>query len=190
MNQDQTRLLAALSRTFAEISNATLKLIAYNALCKEKITFSGMSFFVIAQHALYNDMIAHAIRVLDEHRDVAAFWYIHKCHPRSVETGIVKAGLDIQAVRATSAKLRHIREKTHFHIDRATVHSSARVWQNAGVTGDEFSTMLKVIAEVLSDINVEILHGQPMHLTDYNGTDIPRLVGAFEKVYGKVHGEV
>jgi hypothetical protein len=188
MTHSHSRIKAAVKRTFAEVNNAMLKLTAHNALCREDIAYTRMSFFVVAQHALHNDMVAHAIRVMDEHRDVSAFWYIHKCQSSAVEAAVIGAGSSLETLRKTSEKLRHIREKTHFHIDRTAVQSPASVWQSAGVTGDEFSSTLSVVAHAVSEVNVKILGGEPLLATEYDGSDIHRIVKAFEKVHGKVHG--
>lgn len=188
MTHDHTRLKAAVKRTFAEANNAILKLTAYNSLCREDISYARMSFFAIVQHALYNDMVAHAIRVMDEHRDVSGFWYIHKCQSALVERTVSKAGSELATLKCTSEKLRHIREKTHFHIDRTAVQSPTEVWKSAGVTGDEFSITLRVVAQVASAVNADALGGEPLDVTEYDGSDVHRIVAAFEKLHGCVHG--
>jgi hypothetical protein len=170
------------------MNNAILKLTAYNMLCRENIAYSRMSFFVIVHHALHNDIMAHAIRVMDEHRDVSAFWYIHKCQSALVERAVSAAGSEMATLKKTSNKLKHIREKTHFHIDRMAVQSPAEVWKSAGVTGDELSNILHVVAHVVSTVNVNALAGEPLYITEYDGSDIHRIVTAVEKLHGHIHG--
>ena len=70
---DTSNLKATIQRNFNELNNAILKLTALEELRKLELTYCRMSFFVIAEHALYNDLLAHAIKVLDEHRDAMSF---------------------------------------------------------------------------------------------------------------------
>lgn len=188
MSHDNTRLQAAVRRTFAEANNAILKLIAYNALCAADITYAGMSFFVIASQALHNDMIAHAMRALDEHRDAASFWYVKRCNEHVTAAAARAAGVNLSALESTSAKLRHIREKTHFHVDRQAVLNPSQVWQTAGVTGDEFNDSVHAVALVMSGVEVRLFGGEPLVVTEYDGSDVKRIVKSYEHIHGHVHG--
>lgn len=188
MSHDHSRLLAAIERTFAEVNNAILKLVAYNAVCREEITYARMSFFVVASHALHNDMLAHAMRALDEHRDAAAFWYVKRCNGQATSAAARAAGVDLAVLQSTSTKLRHIREKTHFHIDRETVKNPAHVWRAVGITGDEFSNAIHSVASVMSGVKAEVFGGALLEVTEYDGSDVQRLVQAYEKLHGSVHG--
>ncbi|MFM8443052.1 MAG: hypothetical protein ACKN9W_06875, partial [Methylococcus sp.] len=76
----------------------------------------------------------------------------------------------------------------HFHIDRMAVQSPAEVWKSAGVTGDELSNILHVVAHVVSTVNVNALAGEPLNITEYDGSDIHRIVTAVEKLHGHIHG--
>jgi hypothetical protein len=188
MTHDQTRIRAAIERTFAEVNNAILKLTAYNALAREDITYAGMSLFVIIENALFNDMVANAMRALDEHRDAASFWYICRCDEPLAERAAKVASVQLSGLRATSAKLRHVREKTHFHVDRGAVANPADVWSNAGITGNDFTTALHAVASVVSTFEVERFGGEPLELAKYDGSDVTRIVGAFEQACGHAHG--
>lgn len=187
VSHDTTRLQAAVQRAFAEANNAILKLVAYNALCRADITYAGMSFFVIASQALYNDMIAHAMRALDEHRDAASFWYVKRCNEQVTAAAASAAGVDLSTLESTSTKLRHIREKTHFHVDRRAVLNPSQVWQAAGVTGDEFSDSLHAITSVMSGVAAGLFGGEPLVVTEYDGSDVERIVKAYETIHGHVH---
>lgn len=188
MSHDNTRLLAAIERTFAEVNNGILKLVAYNAVCRADITYTRMSFFVVASHALHNDMVAHAIRALDEHRDAGSFWYVKRCNEAATSAAAGVAGVDLAALQFTSTKLRHIRDKTHFHVDRESVPNPAHVWQTAGLTGDEFNSALRAVASVMSGVKVKVFGGEPLDVAEYDGSDVQRIVKAYEKLHGSVHG--
>ncbi len=54
---------------------------------------TSWSFFSYAYLALYNDMLAHAIKVLDRHKDVSSFWYLYRCNQKEFDSLLVKFGL-------------------------------------------------------------------------------------------------
>lgn len=147
-----------------------------------------MSFFVIAAHALYNDLIAHAIRVLDEHCDATSFWYILKCNEAVAERAAKAAQLDLDGLKVLSSKLRHVREKTHFHIDKKSVKDTKSVWKEADIRGGDLAQALRAMASTVARIKKDIFGGDLEEVTEYDGSDIERIVKAYEAVQGTVHG--
>ena len=78
-----TRYIKATERNFTEIANAIQKrqvLVIVEEYTKTNgnIYFSGMSFFELATRALFNDVIAHMIKVLNFNEESTTFWYILK----------------------------------------------------------------------------------------------------------------
>lgn len=185
---DASTLKAAIQRNLAELNNAILKLTARDELVTKKITYTRMSFFVIAEHALYNDMLAHAIRVLDEHRDAMSFWYVLRCNEAVIKKAASSAGLDLGQLKVLSGKLRLIREKTQFHIDRESVKEPKAVWQKAHITGAELANTLRRMAATLAQAKQEIFGGELETVTEYDGSDIAKIVEAYETIHGSVHG--
>ena len=185
---DSSTLQAALKRTHAELNNAILKLTAHDQLMRQQITYARMSFFVIAAQALYNDLIAHAIRVLDEHRDATSFWYIVKCSESVARRAAQDSHLDLEALKTLSSKLRHVREKTHFHIDKKSIKDSRSVWKDADIKGSDLAHALRAMAATAARIKMELFGGDLDEVTEYDGSDIEKIVKAFEAVHGSVHG--
>jgi hypothetical protein len=181
-------LQAALKRNLAELNNAALKLVAHDELVRQDITYARMSFFVIAAQALYNDSIAHAIKVLDEHRDALSFWYILRCKEGVVREAAKGAGLDLTELQAMSAKLRHVREKTHFHIDRKSVRDPKSVWMQANINGQAFTDSIRLTFKTLALTKQDLYGGDLETITEYDGSDVPKLVKAYEQLHGPVHG--
>lgn len=179
MENKGNRLQAALKRNFAELNNAILKRTAYNQLCKAGFTYTGMSFFVIADQALFNDMIAGAIRVFDDHKDVSSIWYIIRCNEGAAKKAAAACGTSIESLRAIVPKLRHIRDKTHFHIDREAVEAPDEVWKYAGISGDELTDALYGAAALIAHIKREIYGGELDKLTPYDGSDVHQAVKAY-----------
>src|SRR5690606_8623654 len=117
MSYDTSALQGAIIRNLTELNNAILKLTAYDELVRQDIAYVRMSFFVVAAHALYNDTFSHAIRVLDEHEQALAFWYILRSNESVVKRAAKNSGLDLDELKKLSTKLRIVRDKTQFHID-------------------------------------------------------------------------
>jgi hypothetical protein len=44
------------------------------------------------------------------------------------------------------------------------------------------------VAGILAKHEQELLGYEPIAVTSYDGSDIPKIVAAYEKVYGKLHG--
>lgn len=181
MSVDNTRLIAAIDRNFAEINNAILKLKAYNSLCASKFSHAGMSFFFIAHQALFNDMIANAIRVLDKHKDAASLWYIIKCNEAVSKKIANQLDINVENILLLSKKLRHIREKTHFHIDKDSVVQPKSVWKTADISGSEFVKLLDDVANYLAHIKKEMFGGELLVVTKYDALDVKQIVSAYEK---------
>ena len=181
-------LLAAIERNFAEANNAILKLTAYNELSRQDITYARMSFFVIVQQSLHYDMIAHAMKILDSHSSARGLDYIRKVNPTAVLRTATKNKIDLAELDALAAKLKHVRDKTQFHIDAASLKNAKEVWATADIRGDLFFRSLKNLAILLSGLKTSLFGGESLDVTEYDGSDIPKIVKAFEAVHGITHG--
>ena len=179
MRPDNARIMAAINRNFAEANNAILKLTAHNSLNKAGFTYTGMSFFVIADQALFNDMIASAIRIFDDHKEAGSIWYIIRCHEAAAQKAAQACGVNIGEMRMIVPKLHHIRDKTHFHIDKRAVENPSLVWSHADISGDEFTKALRDAALLLAKIKQDVYGGELDKLTPYDGSDVKQIIDAY-----------
>jgi hypothetical protein len=179
MKPDHVRVLAAIDRNFAEANDALMELTAYDSLRRARLSDARPNFFAIAEQALFNDMVAGAIRVFDDHKDVASLWYVMRCH-RAVAQGAAQAcGIDIDELKSITARLRHIRDKIHFHIDRHAVTEPALVWTHANISTGQFSHALHAAALLLAKIRQEVYGGEPESIAAYDGSDVERIIAAY-----------
>ena len=86
-------------------------------------------------YALFNDYIARCIKVLEDRGGAASFWYIYKTNQGPLDKAALELGIDITELAGMSAKLKHVRDKTHFHIDRDGVLDPKVVWRDADIKG-------------------------------------------------------
>jgi hypothetical protein len=72
--------------------------------------------------ALMGDRLARLIRIFESSDDTASFWYLHRCEPANVAKDV-----NIPRLEDLSGKLRLVRNKTFFHIDKDRVSDSQAV---------------------------------------------------------------
>lgn len=188
LQKPKPKFLSAIERNFAEVNNALLKLTAYNVLSRQNIVYSGMSFFVIAQQALHYDMISHAMKILDTHAGAKGLGYIKKVNSAAVVRAAKTRGVDLLELDTLSSKLKHVRDKTQFHIDAASLTDPAGVWADADINGDLFVRSLNNIAALLSELKTDLFQGEALEVTAYDGSDIPKIITAFEVLHDTTHG--
>lgn len=179
MRPIEARVLAAIDRNFAEADSALLKLTAYNKLATLTMPHPGMNFFVIAQQALFNDMVASAIRIFDDHKEAGSLWYIVRCNESAAKKAAQAFGISLDELRMMVPRLRHIRDKTHFHIDRRTVENPSKVWSGADISSGELSDAFHKVALLLAHMKQELYGGEIENLTRYDGSDVQVIVDAY-----------
>jgi len=87
-------------------------------------------------------------------------------------------GIDMDELQRIVPKLRHIRDKTHFHIDKRTVEDPAMVWSDANLSRGELTKALRNAAVLLANIRNHV-HGENGDvLTRYDGADVSMIVDA------------
>ncbi|MFZ3072359.1 MAG: hypothetical protein WA162_03875 [Thermodesulfobacteriota bacterium] len=137
-----------LNRNLNEVRDAWFEWRSLMAIESVQHPFPDSTFFDIIHSALFNCAIGHLMKVLDQHKDSASFWYIYNykqpeinAQPRNTER------LKKLKHLASPDRLKHIRDKTHFHIDKNAVVDPKQVWRNAGITSKEiYSALLDMIA--------------------------------------------
>jgi hypothetical protein len=179
MKPDSLRVIAAINRNFAEANDAILKLTAYRSLCEAGFSRAGTGFFAIAAQALFNDMIAGAIRIFDDHKDVASIWYVIRCNQPAAQRAAQACGIAIDDLRSIAPKLRHVRDKTHFHIDRKAVTDPSSVWAYADISDDALGNALHNAALLLAKIKQHVSGGELDSIGAYDGSDVRQIINAY-----------
>jgi len=133
---------AAIERNLVEINWAKSQRIAYLEILNSGYSLYGDEFLGQCMIALNNDMLSHLIKILDTHIAAASFWSIHSIESKKVNDILNELGLSINILHTMSKKLRIIRNKTHFHIDKKSVIDPEQVWRSANITGDELDELI------------------------------------------------
>jgi hypothetical protein len=146
---------AALKRNLTELVIAKLEFDAYREIGDKLLLNFFDSFFTLAQDALFNDMIAHMIKVLDQNYQSTTFWYIFRCRSKEAKEFIKRENIDFMAIYDLAEKLKTIRDKTHFHIDKKGVKDPKVVWKTANIKYDEFPENIESIYKILNHLHIK-----------------------------------
>jgi hypothetical protein len=187
MEKSDLRFRAALERNFAEANNAILKITAHDRLAEREVTHFGITFFVIVQHALSSDTHSHVMRLLDENSGAASFWYVYKTNEKVALSAMKKAGLDLHELKELSKKVKLVRDKTAFHIDRDSVTEPEDVWRKADIKGASLCVALEKLSRTIAHIKQSIYGGALDKVTEYKGNDVEKILSAYEHFNGVVH---
>lgn len=173
------RFYRALLRNLHEITRAILE---RNALIGLEAAESnhGVDFFRLSYDALFNDMIAHAIKVLDKDPQSATFWYLYRCEKGAIDSFARQRSYDIKSLELLADRIKHIRDKTHFHIDKKGVFDPSDVWNTAGITGNELGQALETVLDILQHLH-EIHLRKKFPIPEYDGSDATRIISAAQK---------
>ena len=140
MKLDSGQLNAALTRNLAELQRAILNMETMLGIEDAAEGNLSSRFLEISYKALFNDYVAHCCKVF-EHRSarVSTFWTIREQSEGMVDEIAARQAIDIATIEAVSIKLKAIRDKTHFHIDRTGMLDPRSVWREAGLKGSELA---------------------------------------------------
>jgi hypothetical protein len=123
--------------------------------------------------------------VFDHSGQSASFWYVVRTD-EAVAKRAAKAGdVSLDEIRRLSEPFKHIRDKTHFHIDRDAVLDPSKIWARAGLTGDELGDVLDATWKVLAGIWRE-LRGESYDIPEYDGSDVVKIIRAYKAAYPDV----
>lgn len=169
----------ALSRNIDELARAILERRAMAGM-EAANSLHSVDFFRLAYDAMFNDMIAHAIKVLDKNTDSSTFWYLYRCKKKEVDIFAKQYEIDLHGLENLGEKLTHIRNKTHFHIDKKCVFDPNKIWKDADIKGAELAKGVDSAYAILNHL-YEAQFGQHFRLPDYDGTDATKIIDCWEK---------
>jgi len=175
----QTRYERALSRNLDELARAILERRAMVGM-EAAESYHAVDFFRLAYDAMFNDMFAHAIKVLDQNSDSSTFWYLYRCKKKEVEKFASTTNIDLTNLESLGKKLTHVRNKTHFHIDRKGVFDPKKVWNEANITGIELAKGIDAAYEILDHL-YKTHFGHPFRIPKYDGTDATEIIHCWEQ---------
>ena len=88
--------------------------------------------------------------------------------------------INITELECVSDKLKHIRDKTHFHIDADGMLDTKAVWEEANLSGKELSAAIDAVWAILKNLEL-LLHLPEVTLLDYDSQIARRIAIAVEE---------
>ena len=144
-----SRYEAAIERNLAELQRAILNRRAVIAM--EEVGISN-GYLKVIYFALFNDYMAHCIKVFERSSGAASFWYIYDTNQKPINDFARKNGMDLSKFESLTEQLKHVRDKTHFHIDREGVLDSKAVWKEVELNGKELATAIDQMWDLLNAV--------------------------------------
>jgi hypothetical protein len=180
--EKEIRYKKAIIRNLYEVAHALLELKVLKEYEKyrveNEIWICGESFFGISERAIYNDMIAHAIKVLVMDKfDSTTFWYVLDITKTTGTLLTIYSEDRINSLKTLSEKLKIIRDKTHFHIDKIGVLDPHKIWDQANIKGNELEGALQYLFSFLNELHGIIFNKSFLFQPeDYEGKDVSKLL--------------
>lgn len=176
---ERDRYKRSIKRNLYEVRDLLSMRNAINALVNAQPDF-GNSFFRYAYMALFNDMMTHAMRILDRHRDTTSLWYLIRCNESQVHSALKAAELPKEWITDLAEKLKQVRDKTHFHIDRNDVFAPDDVWSRANITGDDLNRVFDRLWDALNRL-YKTVNERDFRQFIYQGGDVKVIIEASHK---------
>jgi AbiU2 len=146
----QNRYERAIQRNLAELQRAIMNrttLLGFEAAGEISHLFLQVTYY-----ALFNDYVAHCIKVFDRNKQSASFWYVHRTNEKPIKLFARRYKIKISSLDKVSAKLKQIRDKTHFHIDTDGVLDPKAVWRDANLSGKDLSAAVDAAWKILKHL--------------------------------------
>ena len=174
-----TRYEKAIKRNLDELHHAILERKALVGL-RNVESFHAWDFFRITGYALFNDIVSHTIKVFEDSSRSTSFWYLEKSDKAAMNRAARATGVQIKDIKDLCAGLEHIRNKTHFHIDKDAILNPQKVWKDADVKDDDLETLLESAARILIHLLKEKT-GIEYDVPKYGGTDVEEIIKSYVK---------
>lgn len=134
----------------------------------------------VLYYALFNDYISHCIKVFERSSGAASFWYIYETNQKPLNAYAKEHGIDISAFQVLTEKLAHVRNKTHFHIDREAVLDPQAAWREADINGANLASAVDAVWALLNDLQRSRSQA-PMEVPPFDDAVIRRVADLVQK---------
>src|SRR5262245_15935263 len=131
----------------------------------------------VAYQAMFNSFAARMMRIYDERPDVASIWYLLRVD-RELARDFENEGLTEAAMKAASAKLKHVRDKVLMHFDKKYINSLRRAWDESGLKGRDISALIRQTARALRAAHQTRFGAVFAVESSYDAKDLPAILAA------------
>ncbi len=107
------------------------------------------SFYTYAKMSLYWDSINRSSKVLDNHRDSKAFWFLYQKKQKLIDDYISINELKFEDIDNYTKKFKTIRDKHLCHIDKKSINNPDEIFLSADIHPGPFNKFIKQFLELL-----------------------------------------
>ncbi|MBI4948993.1 MAG: hypothetical protein HY955_02475 [Deltaproteobacteria bacterium] len=172
---------ATIKRCLNEVGIAMMEWKVLKGMENSKGWTSVGGFFHIANIAIYNDMMARMIKVLDDDARSSTFMSIKKSEEKFISANASSG--DIELIESMKTKIKTIRTKTHFHIDKHYVSNPQEVWSDADIKTDEFFQVIELVFNILNKLHY-FYFKTDFPFSSYDGKDATWIINLVNKEEG------
>ncbi len=175
----EEKISASIERNLQEVIYAKSGVNAVNKIEAKHPKPYTFNFFYYASLALYNDSVSRIIKVLEkkDNNDTLSFWFLLKHNKDTVINFCNNNDIDINNFTIVSEKLKQLRDKLFFHIDKRGVKDKERIWKTAKIQGNEFNKSINDLLIILEHL-YENKFKRKYNKFIYDGSDIVKIINA------------
>lgn len=177
------KYLEGLRRNYSEVTFAHHEYFAYTKMWQDSPTIYPNEFLGLCSMALFNDMVAHLIKVLERNSKALTFWNIRSRNKKQINEILKKSSCNLSFLKNVSDKLRDIRNHTHFHIDTENVSNPKEVWKKSGLKNLDIKKTIVILLEIFGCLYKEQVSTSEPFLS-YDGEDAPEIIRIVKKPAG------
>lgn len=153
-NRSDERYKLAIEKNLDELQRALLIYTTIKGIEESgKIEFL---FLKLVYNSLLNDYITKCIKVFENGLKVSSFWYIHRCNEKRLTEIARLNNIEISKFSDVASKLKKLRNKVHFHLDKKGVMDINKVWQTADLTMNELHLCVSSAQVILYNLAFEL----------------------------------
>lgn len=87
---------------------------------------------------------------------------------------VARNKIDMSKLEKTRDSLKHIRDRTHFHIDKDAVKDSKTIWEEAKIKGRELAEAIDIAWKILGHLYI-LDTGSNFYIPKYSGSDATKI---------------
>jgi hypothetical protein len=147
-NQHTARFNTALQRLTDEAHTLRCDYAALDSWRARRREYHRSRLVTLMSNALKSDLMIRLCRVFEKSKNVASFWYLHRCEPDRVAR-------DLDKLRYFSDRVKLVRDKAFVHIDKTGVFDPESYYREAAITYDEIRDVIEDLWRTIGRLQAE-----------------------------------
>ena len=97
-------------------------------------------------------MLTRLIRLLEHNEKTSGLWYICELHKQRIDKHFTSNELNLDEIISFAKKLKIIRNKIHFHLDKNAILDPKNYWNNANITWEFLEKCISSLDLIFKDL--------------------------------------